>query len=33
MDLPMRGCSLVLDGVQILDKGRVVHPEMSVPGR
>lgn len=28
MDLPMRGCSLWLDDVQILDKGDVVHPEL-----
>lgn len=33
MDLPMRGCSLWADGVQILDKGQVVHPEMRAPGR
>jgi 2,5-dihydroxypyridine 5,6-dioxygenase len=33
MDLPMRGCSLKLDGVPILDNGRVVHPDMCVPGR
>ncbi|WP_194164369.1 leucyl aminopeptidase [Lacisediminimonas profundi] len=30
MDLPMRQCSLWLDGVRILDKGDVVHPEMKV---
>ena len=33
MDLPMRGCSLTLDGVAILEEGRVVHPEMRVAGR
>jgi 2,5-dihydroxypyridine 5,6-dioxygenase len=33
LDLPMRGCSLWLDGVPILDKGQVVHPEMRAPGR
>ena len=30
MDMPMRGCSLVLDGVPILADGDVVHPEMRV---
>lgn len=33
MDLPMRGCSLVLDGTPILEAGRVVHPGMRVAGR
>jgi 2,5-dihydroxypyridine 5,6-dioxygenase len=33
MDLPMRGCSLWVDNVQVLDAGRVVHPEMRAPGR
>lgn len=33
MDLPMHGCSLTLDGVPILVKGDVVHPEMRAPGR
>lgn len=33
MDLPMRGCSLSLDGVAILDAGAVVHPQMRAPGR
>jgi 2,5-dihydroxypyridine 5,6-dioxygenase len=33
MDLPMRGCSLWVDGVQVLDAGVVVHPEMRAPGR
>ncbi|HSV84429.1 MAG TPA: 2,5-dihydroxypyridine 5,6-dioxygenase [Ramlibacter sp.] len=30
LDLPMRGCSLWLDGVQILRDGDVIHPEMRV---
>lgn len=33
MDLPMRGCSLWVDNVQVLDAGKVVHPEMKAPGR
>jgi 2,5-dihydroxypyridine 5,6-dioxygenase len=33
MDLPMRGCSLWLDGVPILANGNVVHPGMRAPGR
>ena len=33
MDLPMRGCSLWVDGVPVLKDGQVVHPEMRVPGR
>lgn len=33
LDLPMRGCSLWLDDVQVLDHGTVVHPEMRVSGR
>jgi 2,5-dihydroxypyridine 5,6-dioxygenase len=33
MDLPMRGCSLWVDDVQILKEGEVVHPEMRAPGR
>lgn len=33
MDMPMRGCSLWVDGTQVLDEGRVVHPEMRVAGR
>ena len=33
LDLPLRGCSLALDGTPILDGGRVVHPEMKVAGR
>ncbi|MGE0803458.1 MAG: leucyl aminopeptidase, partial [Lautropia sp.] len=33
MDLPMRDCSLWVDDVQVLDKGRVVHPEMRAPGK
>jgi 2,5-dihydroxypyridine 5,6-dioxygenase len=28
MDLPLRGCSLWADGVPVLDRGDVVHPEM-----
>jgi 2,5-dihydroxypyridine 5,6-dioxygenase len=32
LDLPMRGCSLWLDGVQILDAGKVVHADMRAPG-
>lgn len=31
MDLPMRGCSLWLDDLQILDEGRVVVPELQSP--
>ena len=30
LDLPMRRCSLWLDGTQILDSGEVVHPAMRV---
>ncbi|MDO8278536.1 MAG: 2,5-dihydroxypyridine 5,6-dioxygenase [Burkholderiaceae bacterium] len=30
MDLPMRQCSLWLDGVQILDRGDVIHPDVRV---
>lgn len=30
MDLPMRQCSLWLDGVQIVDRGDVVHPDVRV---
>ncbi|OZI29882.1 leucyl aminopeptidase [Bordetella genomosp. 10] len=30
LDLPMRRCSLWLDGTQILEHGEVVHPEMRV---
>jgi 2,5-dihydroxypyridine 5,6-dioxygenase len=33
MDLPMRGCSLWVDGTPILEEGKVVHPEMRAPGR
>ncbi len=32
MDLPMRGCSLWLDGSQILAEGRVVHSDMRAQG-
>lgn len=32
MDIPMRGCSLTLDGVEIVRDGDVVHPELSVKG-
>lgn len=30
MDIPMRGCSLTLDGVEILRDGDVVHPDLRV---
>ncbi|GAA5233577.1 leucyl aminopeptidase [Verticiella sediminum] len=30
MDIPMRGCSLTLDGMEIVRDGDVVHPELSV---
>src|SRR5690606_33552234 len=30
LDLPMRECSLWLDGTQILEKGEVIHPAMRV---
>lgn len=33
MDMPMRGCSLWVDGAPVLEQGRVVHPEMRVSGR
>ena len=33
MDMPMRGCSLWVDGQQILDEGKVVHKEMRAAGR
>jgi 2,5-dihydroxypyridine 5,6-dioxygenase len=33
LDLPLRGCSLRLDGVPILEAGQVVHPQMRAPGR
>ena len=33
MDLPLRGCSLWLDGTQILRDGDVVHPGMKAPGK
>lgn len=33
MDLPLRGCSLTLDGVAIVRDGEIVHPEMRAPGR
>ena len=33
MDLPMQGCSLWVDNVQILKEGQVVHPQMRAPGR
>lgn len=32
MDLPMRGCSVVLDDIPIITDGKVVHPEMRAPG-
>ncbi|MGD9920887.1 MAG: leucyl aminopeptidase [Pseudorhodoplanes sp.] len=31
MDLPMRGCSLWLDDIQILQNGHVIHPELRAP--
>lgn len=33
MDMPMRNCSLFLDGKTIVDNGRIVVDEMRVPGR
>ena len=33
LDLPMHKCNLWLDGVPILEKGEVVHPQMRAPGR
>jgi len=33
IDLPMRNCTLTLDGKTIVDKGRIVPEEMRVPGR
>jgi 2,5-dihydroxypyridine 5,6-dioxygenase len=33
IDLPMRGCSLWLDGMPIVDAGKIVVDEMRVPGR
>jgi 2,5-dihydroxypyridine 5,6-dioxygenase len=33
LDLPLLGCSLWLDGVPILEAGKVVHPGMRAPGR
>jgi len=30
MDIPMRGCSLSLDGVEIVRNGDIVHPELKV---
>ena len=33
MDLPMQGCNLWLDGVQIIEAGKVVHPDMRAQGR
>jgi len=33
LDIPLRGCSLALDGVAILEGGRVVHPQMRLPDR
>lgn len=32
MDMPMHGCSVWVDGKQIIDEGRVLHPEMRAPG-
>ncbi|GAA4339533.1 hypothetical protein GCM10023144_37910 [Pigmentiphaga soli] len=31
MDIPLRGCSLALDGEPILERGDIVHPELKVP--
>lgn len=31
LDLPMRGCSLWLDDVQVLDRGRIVHAKLQAP--
>ena len=33
IDLPLRGCSLFLDGETIVDRGRIVPPQMRAPGR
>ncbi|MGV3654054.1 MAG: leucyl aminopeptidase [Noviherbaspirillum sp.] len=33
MDLPMRGCSLWVDDIQVLEGGKIVHPDMRIPGR
>lgn len=33
MDMPMRGCSLWVDGTVVLKDGDVVHPEMRAPAR
>lgn len=32
MDIPLRGCSLTLDGVDIVCDGDVVHPDLSING-
>jgi 2,5-dihydroxypyridine 5,6-dioxygenase len=33
IDMPMRNCSLTLDGKQIVENGRLVPEEIRVPGR
>ena len=33
LDMPMRNCNLSLDGRPIVENGRIVVPEMQVPGR
>ncbi|MBX3453721.1 MAG: hypothetical protein KF827_04225, partial [Ferrovibrio sp.] len=33
LDMPLRGCSLFLDGQQVLKDGEVLIPEMRAPGR
>ena len=33
IDLPMRGCSLWLDGMPVVDAGKIVIDDMRVPGR
>lgn len=33
IDMPMRNCNLTLDGKPVVEKGRIVIPEMQIPGR
>jgi 2,5-dihydroxypyridine 5,6-dioxygenase len=33
LDIPLRGCSLWLDDIHILDKGEFAYPELRAPGR
>jgi 2,5-dihydroxypyridine 5,6-dioxygenase len=33
LDIPLRGCSLWLDDVHILDNGEFAYPELRAPGR